>query len=144
MVHHPEFTVGFHRVEQKEHWISYLAFFFHSGQSNRTHWFMFDGGTARYIGLSPVGDVLAKGWTVPAVAGTSKPLDEPIDGMDYLAGPAKWGFQTDTPMLGDRRPGYILLPDLPEIMAHSAKPPETVPVDIFRYYRCVARGDAGL
>jgi hypothetical protein len=139
MVHGGPFVLGFHKVTKGRDWVSDLTLFLHSERSNQTHWFMFDQGSARYVSLLAVDDVSAKGWTAEGAV-NGKPL---MDAMDYLAADQGLRFNPGAPTSKDPPPAYIVLPDLPEVMAKSAQPPETAPLDMFKFHRCAAPNEAG-
>jgi hypothetical protein len=129
----PEYSVGFHVIGDYDTLVSNLALFVHSGKSDRTFWFFFDQGSARYIYLHSTTDVLAPDWRPPDPDGGDRPLGQ----MHYIPASADLSFSLVLPQSGQPAPSYILLPDLPDVMWYRVREPrESVPLAFFQLSDC--------
>jgi hypothetical protein len=125
-------TASFHDIGKRLGWLSPLALGVQSARTRRTFWFLFDRGAARRINLISTGDVTQAGWRPPLPDGGMRPLGE----MPYLAANADLAFDEHVPTAASPAPKYILLPELPEALAHRASPPESVKLAFFQYEGC--------
>ncbi len=130
----PGFTAGFRPQPRHEGWQSDAAFFIHSDQSRKTFWFLFDGGTARYINLISTTDVTVPGWSPPPPEGGVRPLGS----MHYMAADADLKFSLEIPRQATPAPTYVLLPDLSEKLRYGQAGPdqEDAPVAFFKLVGC--------
>ena len=138
MMHDPDVTAGFHRLDHHEELLSDLAFYVRSKRRGVTFWFLFDQGSARYINLISTTDVLAKGWAPPDPDGGVRPLPE----MHVLLADADFVFAQEAPKSGAAPPAYILLPDLSETLHQSATPGWDILTDLFKFDGCAANASA--
>jgi hypothetical protein len=123
---------GFRRVPKVAGWLTDLAFYVRSAKSNKTYWFLFDQGTARYVNLISTEDVEKRGWSPPPSDGGVRPLGS----MHYLASKDGLAYTLSLPDQRQAPPRYILLPDLPEVLWYLANPREDVPVAVFKRVGC--------
>jgi hypothetical protein len=136
MMDFPAFSAGFRAVPWNPEYPRRIVFYIHTDQTDRTFWFLLDGGTGRYAYLISTTDVTQPGWIPPSDAGGSKgPLSR---SMHYLSADADLHFSFEPPSAGDPAPLYILLPDLPEAMWYWVDPREGVPLRFFKLADCPA------
>ena len=136
MLGHPGFTAGFQALPKGSKTLTDVAFFFQSEATNRSFWFLFDRGSARYINMISTPDnPTSKGVRAPLNDDDARPLGE----MHYLPADRGLKFSLTLPAKGQTAPAYILLPDLSEAMWYRApEPREDVPLAIFKLSGCAA------
>lgn len=134
MIDWPGFTARFIPVGKREGWLTDVALEVRSRQSGRDYWFLFDGGTARYINMISTTNVERPGWTPPPPDGGERPLRE----MHYMATDAALRFDIDMPKAAKPAPAYILLPDLAEILHYGQRggPIDDAPTAFFKLEGC--------
>ena len=125
----------FRYIGRHNGWKSDLALGVRAGRRNPFHWFLFDRGSARYINLISTTDVGRPGWSPPSPDGGPRPLGE----MHFVAATSTLAVTSALPTSGASAPHYLLLPDLPEVLAHRANPPENVPLYFLKLARCGKR-----
>lgn len=140
MIDFPALSAGFRKIEPHPDWLSDVAFYLHSAETDRTFWFLFDGGTGRYVYLHSTTDVTRKDWVPPesngAFDGAVDGGERPLGTQHYLAADKDLRFTLEIPKSDSVAPAYILLPDLPEIMWYKAEPREGVPLAFLKLTDC--------
>ena len=122
----------FRYVGRYSGWPSDIALGVRSGQGRPTHWFLFDRGAARYINLISTTDVTSRNWKPPTPDGGERPLGD----MHFVSTTASLAVVHGIPNSRDAAPSRLFLPDLPEVLAHRASPPEDVQLFFFKLVRC--------
>jgi hypothetical protein len=122
----------FRYIGRRSGWVSDLALGVRAAKGHATHWFLFDRGAARYVNLISTTDVTRKDWKPPSPDGGSRPLGE----MHFLAATRDLHLLGDVPSSRDAAPSYLLLPDLPEVLAHRGQPPENIELFFFKLAHC--------
>ena len=124
-------TAEFGIVGDHEGWPSDLALGIRT-PAQKTYWFLFDRGAARYINLISTTDVKQPGWSPPPHDGGARPLGE----MHYIAADGRLRIDRTLPHAGSAAPIYILLPDPPEVLARRALPAESVSLSFLKLADC--------
>ncbi len=134
MIDWPGFTARFIPIGKRPGWKSDVALEVGSRQSGRRYWFLFDGGTARYVNMISTTDVQGAGWAPPPPDGGDRPLRE----MHYMATNAGLRFDIDMPAAAQPAPTYILLPDLSEVLHYGQRggPIDDAPTAFFKLEGC--------
>lgn len=122
----------FRNVGRRTGWVSDLALGIQGGQGLPTHWFLFDRGSARYINLISTTDVTRKGWAPPSPDGGERPLGD----MHFISATRSLAVTPTVPTSRDAAPSYLMLPDLPEVLARRATPPEDIRLFFFKLAHC--------
>jgi len=125
------FSISFVTVGKQEGWGSDVALRIDT-KGNPSYWFMFDGGSARYVNMISTTDVKAAHWTPPTGDSGPRPMGE----MHYFAWSGKCNFDTDYPQSGATAPERIFLPDLSETMWYRGNPRIGVQHGVFVLDRC--------
>ncbi|MGY3232542.1 hypothetical protein ACVWWJ_004026 [Luteibacter sp. HA06] len=125
------FSIRFIPVGKLEGWRSDVAL-----RIDKTgfpsYWFLFDGGSARYINMISTTNVQAANWMPPTGDGGIRPLGE----MHYFAWSGKYDFNNEFPQAKATAPERIFLPDLAETMWYAASPRLGVKHGVFIRNRC--------
>jgi len=130
-----KFSAGFRAIPKTPDWLSDVAFFVHSGETDRTFWFLFDAGSGRHIYMHSTTDATKPGWRPPAPDGGERPLGQ----MLYLAANADLAFSLKLPASEQPAPTYVLLPDLPDVMWYRVpEPRESTPLAFFKLTGCAS------
>lgn len=97
-------------------------------------WFLFDQGSGRYVRLVSITNPNKPGWTPPEPDGGERPLP----GQTFFAWNDDLKIAPSMPQKGDRAPGYMLLPDLPEALWYGMRDGQRIAVaaGIFQLDRC--------
>lgn len=120
------FSIVFVPIGKHEGWGSDIALRIDT-KGNPSYWFLFDGGSARYVNMISTTDVKARGWAPPDSDGGNRPLEE----MHYFAWSGEYAFDTDYPQSTTKAPDRIFLPDLSEAMWYQANPRMGVKYGVF-------------
>jgi len=128
-------TATFRQVARQGLWVSDLALGVRGATGHPIHWFLFDQGSARYINLISTTDVTRKGWMPPSADGGERPLGD----THFIAVARSLAVILRVPTSRDSAPEYLLLPDLPEVLAHRASPPEDMGLFFFKLAHCGGR-----
>ena len=135
MIHDDRFSAGFYPIKKYDMWPD-LAFFVRSKSTARTFWFLFTSGSSEYLTLVSTTDVRDKTWSPPDPDGGLRPLGD----TQVMFAASRYVFIVTVPERKSLRPEYVLLPDLPDALANRAKPPESAPLDFFKFDHCAAPG----
>lgn len=127
----PDIEVSFKKLDKGAGWMSDLALHL-TIRGGESYWFLFDGGSARYINMISVGDAGAPGWKAPGSEGAKGPLHD----MHFFAWSKANVFFESMPMPGLPAPDIIFLPDLSETLWYVARPRVGVGHGLFLRYRC--------
>lgn len=119
-------TIRFVPVGKQEGWGSDVALRIDT-QGSPSYWFMFDGGSARYVNMISTTDVKAPHWTPPTGDAGPRPMGE----MHYFAWSGKYDFDLAYPQAGSKPPERIFLPDLSETLWYRANPRVDVKHGVF-------------
>lgn len=130
----PDIEVSFRKVGKQPDWISDLALQLKIRGSGRSYWFLFDGGSARYVNMISVEDVTAPGWTAPDGDGSRG--RGTLGSMHFFAWSKKDVFFETIPKSGQPAPDTIFLPDLAETLWYRADPRVGVGHGLFVRDRC--------
>jgi hypothetical protein len=122
----------FRYIGRRAGWFSDLALGIRAAKGHLTHWFLFDRGAARYVNLISTTEVTRKDWKPPSPDGGNRPLGE----MRFVAATRDLRILGVVPNSRDTAPVFLLLPDLPEVLAHRAQPPENVGLFFFKLAHC--------
>lgn len=120
------FSIRFIPVGKHEDWGSDVALRIDT-KGGPSYWFMFDGGSARYVNMISTTDVKASSWIPPTGDTGTRPMGE----MHYFAWSGKYAFHAEYPQSTSAAPERIFLPDLSEAMWYRANPRLDVKYGVF-------------
>lgn len=125
------FTLTFPSTGRITEWASDIALELSHGTESH-YWFLFDAGSARYINVISTKDVRSGDWSPP----TDDPSTRPLGEMHFFAWYDKYKFLDSIPSGDTAAPGYIFLPDLPEVLAYRAAPRVSIQQGVFLLNHC--------
>lgn len=119
-------SISFIPVGKHDEWRSDVALRIDT-KGGPSYWFMFDGGSARYVNMISTTDVRTSGWVPPTGDTGTRPMGE----MHYFAWSGEYEFRAEYPQSTAMAPERIFLPDLSEAMWYRANPRVAVKHGVF-------------
>ena len=141
MVHDKQLSAGFYPKKVYPYSSTDLAGFIHSSNSHQIYWFYFESGSAPYVNIYSTTSLLDRNWRPPDPDNLGKDKhDGPLSGMTIMFADRTYLFTIDTPHRRSTRPEYLLVRELPAVLAADGTPPEHPPLDFFKFDHCAAPG----
>lgn len=128
----PQFTAGFRAIPKYEGWLTALALYVHSANTDRTLWFLLDQGNSTRMRLVSTTDIDAVGWMPPGADAGTRPLGD----LDFLAANAEFQFFYELPKENKDAPEYVLIPALTDVLWYANEPRERAPLAFFKLSDC--------
>jgi hypothetical protein len=129
----PTITAHFQDIPQAPDWLTNVALNIDFAEEGDGFWWLFDQGSARFLNMISTTDVNKPGWVPPSDTSRER---GPLGETHVWFATKDYRLSYRMPKRRQTAPQHIFIPDLEDLMWHTAYPARTAPTGFFDLVSC--------